>query len=566
DENLAATQVDNALYLVATPDDTRTRPRFRLIMNETERQAHVSADRRSNAAFNATLVIEDGINIDVRQRVSVRIRGASTRFAVVPNLRLHIPNDQPWQDVDDINLNTFVWAPSQWVGSVLALNSGVPAARARPIDLYLNATNRATQGAFVQLQVIDEHWARDHFPNDPDGNVYFCRRPVTDLSYQGTNSATYVALGYSKESNREANDWRDLIALTDVLNNTPEPQYAAAVRAVLDPEEWIRYFAFNSLLGNSETSLGSGVGDDYDLYRGIHDPRFLVVAHDLDSLLSFSISMPINTGIFLATAVRSMDRFLKHPEFAPLYFRELDRLMQGPCSPDQVEAVARYWLKDVAEVAVVDEMTRYARLRAEAVRAQIPRSLTVTHSLPETAGYPRTTTPTVALSGHANAITTRSIRVNGLETPWIAWQARWTNAAVPLRPGLNRIVIQAFDENTVLTEQRTQDIWLDDPSESIVPEVELADDATWTASRSPYWVPQTFTVPVGRTLKIEPGTTVYFATNAVLSVFGRLLAEGTAESPIRLSSRPGSAAWGGIGIVNATNENRLRHVVLDNPG
>ncbi|MBL9134419.1 MAG: lamin tail domain-containing protein, partial [Verrucomicrobiales bacterium] len=566
DESLAPTQVDNALYLVDAPSGPRTRPRFRLIMTETERRAHESADRRSNAAFIAAVIMDGGTDIEVRQRASIRIRGASTRFAIVPNLRLHFPTDDPWHGVDDLNINTFVWAPSQLVGSVLALQSGVPAARARPIDLFLNATNRTAQGAFVQLQVIDDDWARDLFPNDPEGNVYFCRRPVTDLSYLGTNSATYVSFGYSKESNREANDWSDLIRLTDVLNNTADADYARAVREVLDPEAWVRYFAWNSLLGNSETSLGSGVGDDYDLYRGVHDPRFLLVAHDLDSLLSFTVSMPIQTGIFQATAVRSVDRLLKHPEFAPLYYRELDRLMQGPCSPAQVEAVARYWLKDVADAGVIDEMTRYARLRAEAVAAQIPRTLSIVHTLPTALGYPRATEPTVVLSGQANAVTTRSVRINGTETPWIAWQARWTNAAVPLRPGLNRIIVQALDIHQVVTEERTLDIWFDTPVESIISEPELTRDVTWTVAQSPYWVDRTLTVPPGRTLTLQPGTTVYFASNAVLSVLGRLVAEGTADSPIRLSSRPGAPAWGGIGIVNVTNENRLVHVVLDNPG
>jgi hypothetical protein len=206
DETLAPVQSDNALYLVDTTLDARPRPRFRLVMTETERVGLESADRRSNAAFNAAVIIEDGVNTTLRQRVSLRIRGASTRFAAVPNLRLHFPSDQPWQGVEDVNLNTYEWAPSQIVGGVLALNAGVPAAHARPVDVFLNATNRAIQGAHVQLQVVDGAWANDLFPNDPQGNVYTARRPNTDLAYLGTNAALYAAYGYSKESNREAND------------------------------------------------------------------------------------------------------------------------------------------------------------------------------------------------------------------------------------------------------------------------------------------------------------------------------------------------------------------------
>ncbi|MCC7373264.1 MAG: lamin tail domain-containing protein [Verrucomicrobiales bacterium] len=568
DESLSPVQSDNALYLVTGAAVTPTRPRFRLLMTETERSGLESADRRSNAAFNAAVIIDDGANLTVRQRISLRIRGASTRFAAVPNLRLHFPSDQTWQGLEDINLNTYEWAPSQIVGSVLALQSGVPAAQARPVDVFLNTTNRALQGAHVQLQVVDGAWASDLFPRDPDGNVYSARRPNTDLAYLGTNAALYAAFGYAKESNREANDWSDLIRLTDVLSNTPDADFAQAVRAVLDPEEWIRYFAFNSVLGNSETSLGSGVGDDYDLYRGLVDSRFQVVAHDLDSLLSFTISMPINTGIFQAAAVRAVDRFLKHPEFAPLYFHELDRLTRGPCSPEQIEAVARYWLDGFTDPAVACDMAQYARLRGDAIQSQIPRQLTLVHGLPIVAGYPRTADATVALGGSANAITTRSVRLNGSAAAWIAWQGRWTNAAVALRPGLNRIILQALDATGNVTDELAQDLWYETEAAPTSPitESELATDTTWTAAQSPYWIAQTFTVPVGRTLTIEPGASIYFASNAVLSIYGRILADGTAEAPIRFSARPGEPHWGGIGIVNSTNENRLRHAVLDNPG
>ena len=40
----------------------------------------------------------------------------------------------------------------------------------------------------------------------------------------------------------------------------------------------MKYMAVNTLLDNTETCLANGVGDDYALYRGTNDTRFLALA------------------------------------------------------------------------------------------------------------------------------------------------------------------------------------------------------------------------------------------------------------------------------------------------
>jgi len=57
------------------------------------------------------------------------------------------------------------------------------------------------------------------------------------------------------------------------------------------------------------------------------------------------------------------------------------------------------------------------------------------------------------------------------------------------------------------------------------------------------------TVPSGRTLTIDPGVTVQFPSGGQLSVFGKLVAAGTAPNPIFFTSSGGSpapGAWGNI--------------------
>jgi len=47
----------------------------------------------------------------------------------------------------------------------------------------------------------------------------------------------------------------------------------------------MKYFAVNVLLGNQENSLGNGSGDDFALYRGTRDPRFVLLAYDMDAVM-----------------------------------------------------------------------------------------------------------------------------------------------------------------------------------------------------------------------------------------------------------------------------------------
>jgi spore coat protein CotH len=93
-------------------------------------------------------------------------------------------------------------------------------------------------------------------------------------------------------------------------------------------------------------------------------------------------------------------------------------------------------------------------------------------------------------------------------------------------------------------------------------------NTTWYATKSPYMLSGAVTVKNGVTLTIEPGAAVYLGSNVDLQIAdgGRLLAQGTAEAPIRFTSPPSSKTrWGGI-IVNGTEgspETRISHAYFE---
>lgn len=97
-------------------------------------------------------------------------------------------------------------------------------------------------------------------------------------------------------------------------------------------------------------------------------------------------------------------------------------------------------------------------------------------------------------------------------------------------------------------------------------------DVVWRAQASlPYYVPGAVNVGSGRTLTIEPGTTVKFtATSSGLRVYGRLIADGSATAPILLTSSsaaPTRGSWRNVDLQPGANPaSSLQHVTISYAG
>ena len=106
-------------------------------------------------------------------------------------------------------------------------------------------------------------------------------------------------------------------------------------------------------------------------------------------------------------------------------------------------------------------MKSYVATCSAYVLSVIPETITVTNAPARQGNYPHTTSKLVSLAGQANAITTRRVTVNGQPAVWTAWQAAWSVSNVSLLPGINRVVIQAFDAADNEVDRSSIDIWFD---------------------------------------------------------------------------------------------------------
>jgi len=438
----ALEQVANALFLIDDSFDALrpagSQPLYYLTMLERDRAelAYIgsnTADSDSEAEMNGTFISVDGRGAQVSYGTGIRNRGKGSRVNAGGNYRnnyhVNFAHDRPWNKVTAVNIkNRFGYL--QVLGDAVWSTADLPAATTTAIQLRINGedlafADRRMFGSYTALEVIDHDFAREHFPDDPSGNAYRCMNDQATLSYRGTNPANY-RYAYEKQTNVAADDYNDIINLTWVLNNTPPENYVEEVGKVINLSEWLRFLAVDALAGNREGGLNSPRGDDYAMYRGVRDPRFWLIPHDLDTLFGQGDTGPdVGRDIHVYAGLDGLHELLTHPEIVTMYHKQLIDLIQTVFSPERFDPLVDQMLGGWVPEATIDSIKQYVRQRNAAVLAQIPQDLTVASDLPVMYGYYRTTTDGVLLSGVADAGRTRSVVAGGRTADWSATDGRW---------------------------------------------------------------------------------------------------------------------------------------------
>ncbi|UCD49230.1 MAG: lamin tail domain-containing protein [Phycisphaerales bacterium] len=592
-------QVTNALYQVDAAFNPYTywqigsQPLYYMVMTEAERGrlAYLGERRNqalSHAQMNGTFISVDGQDILLRYNVGIRNRGNGSRMPPPNNYRVNFPHDRRWKGVDAININS-KYTYIQLLGQAVFHMAGLPALDAKRVQVRVNGQDLAPldpermYGSYVHLEVYDGDWADHHFPDDSGGNLYRCvsRSRYCDLRYQGEDPASYgQADWYRKKTNTAANDWSDLTGLTYALDESPDGTYVRDVEAVVNVDQWLRWFALMALVVNRETNLSNGYGDDYCMYRGAEDERFMLLPYDLDSVL---ISPDPNTSIWLADRIDNLPvikRFLTHPEFVPRYYAQLKDLAETVLAPEQFNPLVEQLLGDWVPQQTVEAIQSFAAARRAYVLSVIPQTFTATAEIRLAGDYPAKTVPHVydrEICGTANAIETQSVLVNGQTVTWLPREGQWMLGATTLDlfPGINRMVAEAFagPEGTGRKlGEAYADVYYRTGFTNDYPQIagdgallsELNESTTWTADEGPYRITADLTVPPGVTLTIGPGTTVFFDPNVTMTIQGRLVAEGSDYELLRFTRSPDlGGTWGGLQFVDTSQDNRIAHAVIE---
>jgi hypothetical protein len=196
-------------------------------------------------------------------------------------------------------------------------------------------------------------------------------------------------------------------------------------------------------------------------------------------------------------------------------------------------------------------------------------ALSVLTNLPSAGGYAKTTSPdTVNFSGSAEAPATKVVRVNGVDASFTgtAWTLANEANVIGLEPGINRVAVRSYDATGTELTRKTVDVWYDDGSVQDVSGT-ITGNTTWSAANGPYILTASVTIPAGSSLTIGPGTSVYVASGARLTVNGLLTVNGSDYQHVRFTRDPnGTATWSGLTISGSTLNNTISYADFDYAG
>ena len=373
----------NALFQVDDEANSFDHGLYRIILPVPEYEQWQTINRGSNSMMNATVVLNDGSGPEIRYQSGMRVRGAGSRNHTPPPMRLAIPRDTPWNDMTLLNLNTkFTYL--QFLGMKLFQASGIRAPDTYRVQVRLNGGNIALHdsfdyGSMVHVQPLSEEFIDDKYATDNDGNLYKKARPDREFRWLDGDFAGYPNDGWGKQTNGSENDWSDLDELLRVINTTSEdPDYIQQVEAVADLDQWMDWFATMAILGNGETNISNGADDDYSMYRGTIDPRFVFIPHDLDTILSIGdgsrIEDPTHTIFDMLEVGNILDPLVplfSHPEIRERYFHALRNLLQTSFAKEQFDELLDSHLTGWVPAPQIEQIRTFMDARRVFIESEI---------------------------------------------------------------------------------------------------------------------------------------------------------------------------------------------------
>ena len=464
----------NALYQVDDEVYGAAAPFYRIVMPPVELAGldaqPVSSGNRTSQRYLATFVALTTGELHVRQQASVRIRGAGSRGTLPRSVRVDFLNAEPWQNNVAVNLNG-QYSYLQYLGAQLCQAAGIVAADAKPVFMRWNGENRLAQanqtgsqwqrnlGMAVHVEPINRDFLSHHFAGDSSGNLYTKRGGGGGEWQVAPNLAGAAAFyagiggsgtgeGWEKQNNTSAIDFSDLHSFVSTMTanaGAPGPNYLANVGGVMDVSQWLKSLAVSTILTDGETNLTNGRDDDYSVYRGVGDPRFKLIFHDLDTILGLGDSSVIGIGdlpytIFdMVEAGRGGDIFDKLvPLFAQAgvlaeYKATLKALLDGPFSKAGFDAFVTRSIAGAGWAAadidpVKATVIAFMDARRADILGKIAPPLAVTTGPTVASGYPAVTSSAVpALAGTFDSSKATQVSINGQPATLDLKAGTWSN-------------------------------------------------------------------------------------------------------------------------------------------
>ena len=263
--------------------------------------------------FKASVTIDgsDMANVIVRKKGYMGSLSPS-----VPSLKLDFDDLWPgrtYQNMSRMTLNNNRQDPSN-ARQCLAYDQFRKAGIAAPRCNYARVTvNGQDLGIFTNVEPIKKPFLARVFGDD-DGNQY---------EAQTADFGTWRSRRFEKKTNEEENDRSDLQALNDALA-LPDEQMMNVLPQLLDVDEFIRFWAVETLLGAWDSATGNA--NNFHIYRNPEDGRFHFIPWGPDTAFRGEHPLKPLTGV-LYRNFSLANRLFEMPDYRARYEAELENLL-----------------------------------------------------------------------------------------------------------------------------------------------------------------------------------------------------------------------------------------------
>ena len=214
---------------------------------------------------------------------------------------------------------------------------GVPAPRSNFANVYFNGTLwgfysviEQIDDQFLDWRILDDNGnlfkAGDNFGGGPGGGGN-----EADLKHYGTNQVDYEDR-YELKTNETANDWSDLIALTDFIDNSSAAVFESDLENYIEINEYISSAALDNLFSNLDSYTESA--RNYYIYHNLTSNKWEWIKWDGNETfgtyggqgVSDMTTMPIN---FVGNNRPLLENLFNSQQLYELYKSELCYLLEN---------------------------------------------------------------------------------------------------------------------------------------------------------------------------------------------------------------------------------------------
>ena len=374
--------------------------------------------------------------------------------------KIHAPGNTPGDDATIQCEQTAYWMVRQF---------GLPANYQRYVLVYVNGLKRGS--LMEDTQVPGGETIQEHFPEDPDGPLYklggwyeyddgrsgalgfslisWCSLNQFTTTGGAPKLARYRWNWAPRAVGGTANNFTEVIALTEAADNPNRDTFLAGLEARADTDQWLRTFAIEHAVGNWD-SFGNRNAQNMYAYKPKGD-KWKLVIWDFNIVLGNSGSDgPSGDNLFqYNVGDRGMGHLYADPTYQRAYLRHLKAIAEGP----------------MMNAALVNPLldARFAAFKASGVSVSSPNNLKnwiasrqkyLTSYLTNfavpfdfsggIAGELSTNQNWFTLTGTAPLEVT-TVRVNGMEYP-VSWSdaLNWS-VRVPLAARDNSLIVRGYD-------------------------------------------------------------------------------------------------------------------------